>query len=139
MSDSHSCKEFENLDSEEKLNVKEQTQEQEEDNDETYEDVEEKHRSSGYRKPKTLSSMDEVEAMLKALKLKYLSNNPKVKNAINIYLHVGGNTPKSRWIVFDKIASFSFVKTSQIDSSEGKEDEDDEESGDVGFEGWIEG
>ncbi|KAI8020920.1 hypothetical protein LOK49_LG03G02572 [Camellia lanceoleosa] len=83
--------------------------------------------------------MDEVEAKLNALKLKYPSNNPNMKNAVNLYLHIGGNTPKSRWIVFDKIPSFSFVKTSQIDSSEGKEDENDEESGDVVFNGWVKG
>ncbi|KAI8022316.1 hypothetical protein LOK49_LG03G02554 [Camellia lanceoleosa] len=138
MDDSHSRKEFESIDFEEEPSEKKQPQEQEEENDETYKDVEEGQRSSRRRKPKTPSSMDEVEAKLKTLKLKYPSNIPNIKNAINLYLHIGGNTPTSRWIVFDKIASFSFVKTSQIDSSEGKEDENDEESEDVAFNGWVE-
>lgn len=127
MGGSHSREELESSDSEEEQNEEEQTQEEE---DETYEDVEEEQRSSGRRRPKTPSSMDEVEAKLKALKLKYPSNNPNLKNAVKLYLHVGGNTPKSKWIVSDKIASFYFVKTSQIDSSEAEDDEDDEESGD---------
>ncbi|GMP44005.1 hypothetical protein CsSME_00013137 [Camellia sinensis var. sinensis] len=127
MGGSHSREELESSDSEDEQDEEEQTQEEE---DETYEDVEEEQRSSGRRRPKTPSSMDEVEAKLKALKLKYPSNNPNLKNAVKLYLHVGGNTPKSKWIVSDKIVSFYFVKTSQIDSSEAEDDEDDEESGD---------
>lgn len=72
--------------------------------------------------------MDEVEAKLKAFKLKCPSTtNPNLKNSIKRYLHVGGNTPKSRWIVSNKIAAFSFVKMSQIDEDD---EDDDEESGD---------
>ncbi|KAI8012053.1 hypothetical protein LOK49_LG06G00795 [Camellia lanceoleosa] len=72
--------------------------------------------------------MDEVEGKLKALKLKYPStSNPNLKNSIKLYLHVSGNTPKSKWIISNKIVAISFVKMSQID----EDDEDnDEESGD---------
>ncbi|KAF5952322.1 hypothetical protein HYC85_010266 [Camellia sinensis] len=80
------------------------------------------------RRPKMPSSMDEVKDKLKALKLKYPSTtNPNLKNSVKLYLHIGGNTSKSRRIVSNKIAAISFVKMSQID--EGGED-DNEESGD---------
>ncbi|XP_021898615.1 protein CYPRO4 [Carica papaya] len=94
-------------------------------------------RSSG-RRAKTPSSLDEVEAKLKALKLKYPSSqNPSVKNAVRLYLHVGANTPKSKWITSEKFASYSFVKTSKLDGQEEEdEDEDDEDAGE-GESWWV--
>ncbi|OMO78940.1 Vacuolar import/degradation, Vid27-related protein [Corchorus capsularis] len=85
--------------------------------------------SSGRRRPKTPSSVDEVEAKLKALKLKYGSANtqhPSLKNAVKLYLHIGGNTPKAKWVTSEKLTSYSFVKTSNIDGQD--EEEDGEES-----------
>ncbi|KAI7985820.1 hypothetical protein LOK49_LG14G01293 [Camellia lanceoleosa] len=69
--------------------------------------------------------MDGVEAKLKALKLKYPSTtNPNLKNSVKLYLHVSGNTPKSRWIVSNKIAAFSFIEMPQINEDNDEESED---------------
>ncbi|XAR64033.1 hypothetical protein NMG60_11024228 [Bertholletia excelsa] len=108
----------------------EQTREEGED-DEFYEEAREggdSDRSSERRRPKTPSSIDEVEAKLKALKLKYPSHNPNLKNAVKLYLHVGGLTSESRWVVSEKLTTYSFVKSSQSDSSDGEEEEESEES-----------
>ncbi|KAH6782202.1 Vacuolar import/degradation [Perilla frutescens var. hirtella] len=80
--------------------------------------------------PKTPSSIDEVEARLKALKLKYnnKSSNPTPKNAVKLYLHVGGPTAKSKWVVSEKLAPYSFVKTSSNDEEEDDEFENGEGS-----------
>jgi hypothetical protein len=37
---------------------------------------------------------------------------------VNPYLHIGGNTPKAKWIVSDKYTSYSFVKTSKVDGGD---------------------
>lgn len=77
--------------------------------------------------PKTPSSVDDIESKLKALKLKYPST---VKNAVKLYLHVGGNTPSSKWIVSDKFTTFSFIKTCCVDGLDDEdENEDDEKEG----------
>lgn len=60
--------------------------------------------------PKTL---DEIDTKLKSLKLKYPSQSPNPnssKNAVKLYLHVGGNTPKAKWIISDKLTSYEFEK-----------------------------
>ncbi|XP_010270005.1 PREDICTED: protein CYPRO4 [Nelumbo nucifera] len=103
--------------------------EEEEENEEEYQDAEEEgeerqQRSSG-NKGKTLTSLDEVDAKLKALKLKYPSHNPTLKNAVKLYLHVGGNTPKAKWITSEKLTSYSFVKTSRIDDCSDEDGESD--------------
>ncbi|KAL4335965.1 hypothetical protein GQ457_07G025540 [Hibiscus cannabinus] len=88
-------------------------------------------RSSSDRRPKTPSSIDEVEAKLKALKLKYGSantQNPSLKNAVKLYLHIGGNTPKAKWVTSEKLTSYSFIKTSKISGQYGEEDGDESES-----------
>lgn len=72
------------------------------------------------------TSIDDVDAKLKALKLKYASpsssQNPNSRNAVKLYLHIGGNTPNAKWIVSDKLTSYDFVKTDEGDDKE--EDED---------------
>ncbi|KAI3465358.1 hypothetical protein Pfo_022021 [Paulownia fortunei] len=74
--------------------------------------------------PKTPSSLDEVESRLKALKLKYNNNNnPNPKNAVKLYLHLGGHTAKSKWVVSEKLVSYAFVKTASND-----EEDDDYET-----------
>ncbi|CBI32416.3 unnamed protein product, partial [Vitis vinifera] len=62
------------------------------------------------------SSDDEVEEEeeeqyddLKDLKLKYPSQSPDLPNAVKLYLHIGGNAPKAKWIVSEKIAFYSLV------------------------------
>lgn len=98
--------------------------------EEHYEDSKEEvdqQNSSERRRPRTPSSVDDIEAKLKALKLKYPSQNPNLKNAVKLYLHVGGNTPNSKWIVSDKVTSYSFIKTPQIEASDDEEEEEAEE------------
>ncbi|KAK9163293.1 hypothetical protein Syun_004195 [Stephania yunnanensis] len=87
----------------------------------------------------TSSSLDNIDAKLKALKLKYATNNNNnnpssqnpndVKNAVKLYLHIGGNTPKAKWITSEKMASYAFVKAEDLDSDDedefGKEKERD--------------
>ncbi|KAL6982899.1 Protein cypro4 [Sarracenia purpurea var. burkii] len=130
MGGAHSREDLETSDSEQE--DEDSKSREEEEDDETYEDVEEneEHSSSRRRRSKTPSSLDEVEAKLKSLKLKYPPHNPNLRNAVKLYLHVGGNTPKSKWVVSDKLTTFSFFKTSHLDSSDGEEDEDEEEDAD---------
>ncbi|CAK9176817.1 unnamed protein product, partial [Ilex paraguariensis] len=104
-----------------------QDQETEEEEEEYYEDAKSPS-SSGHKGSKTPSSLDEVEEKLKALKLKYPSHDPSPKNAVKLYLYVGANTPKSKWIVSDKLTSYSFIKTSQIDTSDDENEEEEENS-----------
>ncbi|KAL6270399.1 hypothetical protein ACE6H2_027310 [Prunus campanulata] len=93
-----------------------------------YDDAEEKpHQHSSKPKSETQdSSIDDVDAKLKALKLKYgspsSSSAAQNQNAVKLYLHIGGNTPKAKWVVSDK-TSYSFVKTSNVD---GDDDYDDD-------------
>nr|GMD96318.1 protein CYPRO4 [Ipomoea batatas] len=99
------------------------------DDEENYEDASTPSSFQPKTPAKTPTSLDDVEAKLKALKLKYnvgSQHNP-TKNAVKLYLHVGGNTPKSKWVVADKLTTYCFVK-----SGDGDEDEEDEECED----GW---
>ncbi|EYU25421.1 hypothetical protein ABFS82_03G044100 [Erythranthe guttata] len=86
--------------------------------------------------PNTPSSLDEVESRLRALKLKYNKDtpNPNLKNAVKLYLHVGGRTEKSKWVVVEKVVSYSFVKTA---SDGGEEDDSDEEEGPDPNSWWV--
>jgi hypothetical protein len=71
-------------------------------------------------KPHTL---DELDEKLKALKLKYpysSQQNPNSKNAVKLYLHIGGNTPKAKWIVSDKLTHFEFLKDDDVSDGGGK-------------------
>ncbi|KAF5747001.1 Vacuolar import/degradation [Tripterygium wilfordii] len=124
----------------------EQSQEEEED-EETYHEAKDAtpDRFSSGRKPKSPSSLDEVEAKLKALKLKYPSSssqlqpqNPNLKNAVKLYLHIGGNTPKAKWITSEKRTCYFFIKSSKLegDGNENK-DEDEEESEGEGDSWWV--
>nr|XP_027094353.1 protein CYPRO4-like isoform X2 [Coffea arabica] len=84
--------------------------------------------------PKTPSSLDHVEAKLKALKLKYNNDNsskvsdPTRKNAVKLFIHVGGNTSNSKWAVAEKSATYCFVKTHSENGSDEEEDEECEEN-----------
>ncbi|XP_059446288.1 protein CYPRO4 [Corylus avellana] len=109
-------------------------EEEEEEEEEQYDDAEDQPKAF---KSKTL---DEVDAKLKSLKLKYgassspsssSSNNPNSKNSVKLYLHIGGNTPKAKWIVSDKYTSYSFVRTTKFDGGDDYDegDEDDEPDG----------
>lgn len=100
----------------------------EHEHEETFEDATQGSSERKTRTPSTPSSLDDVEAKLKALKLKYSSDSATaaVKNAVKLYLHVGGNTPKAKWVTSDKLTTYSFLKThSEADTD--VEDNDDEE------------
>lgn len=122
MGGSHSREDLEISDSDEEYETEHELEDSYED---CKEETPDRSSSSSKRRPTTPSSLDEVEAKLKALKLKYPSaaQNP---NAVKLYLHIGGNTPKAKWVTSEKLTSYSFVKTSKIDSHD--EDEDDDES-----------
>ena len=108
-------------------------EEEEEEQEANYEDATEGD-SSSERRIKTPSSLDDVEAKLKALKLKYSSKTNNAPNAVKLYLHVGGNTPQAKWVTAEKLTSYSFVKTRRIEDEDNEEDEDDEDE--EGGESW---
>ncbi|RDY14481.1 Protein CYPRO4, partial [Mucuna pruriens] len=90
-------------------------QEHEEEKEEHYEDAQ---TSSGSHS----SELDDVDAKLKALKLKYQTPSSSAKpqtrlplNAVKLYLHIGGNTPNAKWILSDKRASYAFLKDTKND------------------------
>lgn len=124
MGGAHSREDLELLDSDE---------EQQSEGEENYQDAEEKTQRSAERGPKTPSSVEDVEAKLKALKLKYASpsqsQTPNLKNTVKLYLHVGGNTPKAKWVTSEKLTCYSFSKTSrmEVDDEEYVEEEEDDD------------
>ncbi|PHT97433.1 Protein CYPRO4 [Capsicum chinense] len=98
--------------------------------EEQYEDA-----ADDYHAPVSNKTLDDLDSKLKALKLKYGSAGTptNVRNAMKLYLHVGGNTPKAKWIISEKLTSYEFVKTLKIG---GDSDDDGELSGgDEGF--WV--
>lgn len=104
------------------------------DQESNYDDAEEERQNSAERRIGTPSSLDDVEAKLKALKLKYSSpQNPNLKNAVKLYLYVGGHTPKAKWVTSEKLTSYSFVRTSRID---GADEDNDEDEGEEAEESW---
>ncbi|XP_028806794.1 protein CYPRO4 [Neltuma alba] len=104
------------------------------DGEASYHDAEEEHKNSADRRIGTPSSLDDVEAKLKALKLKYSSSqNPNLKHAVKLYLHVGGTTPKAKWVTSEKLTTYNFVRTSRVDDGDGGIDEDE---GDEAGESW---
>ncbi|XP_030450464.2 protein CYPRO4 [Syzygium oleosum] len=104
---------------------------------EEYEDAEEEQRrhqkephrasSSSGTTSQSLNSLDEIDARLKSLRVKYpaAARPPDLKNPVKLYLHIGGNTPKAKWIVSDKLTSYRFVRTSSVDGGGGGSDDDD--------------
>ncbi|KAL6494721.1 Protein cypro4 [Orobanche gracilis] len=79
-------------------------------------------------------TLDDVDTRLRDLKLKFQKSpapytrkpNVDTRNAVKLYLHVGGNTPKAKWVVSEKLSSYDFVKMLKID------DEDEYEEGELG-------
>ncbi|XP_060168258.1 protein CYPRO4 [Lycium barbarum] len=96
--------------------------------EEQYEDATENHQTPQVSN----KTLDDLDSKLKALKLKYASSeSPKnLKNAVKLYLHVGGNTPKAKWIISLKLTHYEFVKTMKIEG-----DSDDDDCEDEGF--WV--
>ncbi|GLT24880.1 hypothetical protein SLA2020_000440 [Shorea laevis] len=111
---------------------------EEEEEEEQYDDA-----SGDLQKPQSSSSssgtqksLDEIDAKLKSLKLKYPSQQPNLKNPVKLYLHIGGNTPKAKWVISDKLTSYTFVKTSKISAGEDEDDDDGEELRSGGGDSW---
>ncbi|XP_023529490.1 protein CYPRO4-like [Cucurbita pepo subsp. pepo] len=81
----------------------------------------------------TSSAIDDVDAKLKALNLKYGSSSPSQipnsKNAVKLYLHIGGNTPRAKWIVSEKLTSYDFLKTANVDGNNYDDEEEDDVRG----------
>ncbi|KAG5625132.1 hypothetical protein H5410_010350 [Solanum commersonii] len=103
--------------------------------EEQYEDAAD-DQASTRTPPVSNKTLDELDSKLKSLKLKYGSPETpmNLRNAVKLYLHVGGNTPKAKWIISQKLTYYEFVKTLKI----GGDDEDDYElssGGDEGF--WV--
>ncbi|KAM7251941.1 hypothetical protein ACFE04_023824 [Oxalis oulophora] len=95
--------------------------EEEESSEDQYDDAQDSTATSS-----SSPSLDDIDAKLKSLKLKY-PQNPNVVNPVKLYLHIGGNTPKAKWIVSDKLTSYKFVKSD--------DDEDDDVDGNESF--WV--
>ncbi|KFK39244.1 hypothetical protein AALP_AA3G219100 [Arabis alpina] len=86
--------------------------------------------------PSDSSSLD-IEEKLRALKLKYPSETPKMKNAVKLYRHIGGNTPKAKWVVSDKLTSYKFVKSSTVEGDDIDDYDDGEDSREGGESFWF--
>lgn len=110
-----------------------------EDRDEQSEEEDEYEDAQEEQKTAPVNSVDDLDSKLKALKLKYSSaQNPNLKNAVKLYLHIGGNTPKAKWIVSEKLTSYKFVKVLKIEDADIDEidyDDDDDYESSEGF--WI--
>ncbi|KAI3441383.1 hypothetical protein J3R85_002669 [Psidium guajava] len=110
---------------------------------EKYEDVEEEHgqkephrASSSSGTSQSLNSLDEIDAKLKSLRVKYpAAPPPDLKNPVKLYLHIGGNTPRAKWIISDKLTSYKFVRTSRVDGG-GDDDYEEDESVGRGVGSW---
>ncbi|WCJ17674.1 Vacuolar import/degradation Vid27-related protein [Euphorbia peplus] len=71
-------------------------------------------------------ALDDIDSKLKSLKLKYPdAQNQLGHRPVKLYLHIGGNTPTAKWVLSDKLTSYSFVKSSDLDDG----DEEDEDEG----------
>ncbi|KAF8054815.1 hypothetical protein N665_1312s0008 [Sinapis alba] len=98
--------------------------------------------ASGSKLSSDSSSTHEIEQKLSALKLKYPSPSsssatPKIKNAVKLYRHIGGNTPKAKWVTAEKLTSYKFVKTSSLEGEDVDEYDDGEESSEKGESFWF--
>lgn len=99
--------------------------------------------AAGDEIPKNYSShlstntLDEIDSKLKSLKLKYPSASAP-KNAVKLYLHIGGNTPKAKWVVSEKLTGYKFIKSKSVDEAAlggYGDDMDDELDENEGF--WV--
>ncbi|KAI7737510.1 hypothetical protein M8C21_020995 [Ambrosia artemisiifolia] len=102
---------------------------EQEDQEDDYEDVKDHHSPIIKTPPKTPSSVDAIEAKLKALKLKYQSKNQSLANPVKLYVYTGANSSNPKWVIVDKLTSFSFIKKT-MNWKDNEDDDDDEEEGD---------
>uniref|UniRef100_A0A7N0TPV4 Vacuolar import/degradation Vid27 C-terminal domain-containing protein n=1 Tax=Kalanchoe fedtschenkoi TaxID=63787 RepID=A0A7N0TPV4_KALFE len=138
MGGSHSREELETSDDEEYESEENESSEDDEKYEDSNDNVEDGERnSSGRKAKKTPNSMEEVEAKLRELKLKYTNPaenvNPNLSNAVKLYAYVGGNTPSGKWMVADKVTGYSFVRS----GGEGGDGEDEDEDEEVEDSWWV--
>ncbi|KAE8667871.1 Protein CYPRO4 [Hibiscus syriacus] len=94
----------------------EEDYEEEEQEEVQYDDALSDHQnaqSSSSTSSGTSKGLDDIDAKLKSLKLKYNSPQqsiPNLKNPVKLYLHIGGNTPKAKWVISEKLTSYRFTK-----------------------------
>ncbi|KAI3865826.1 hypothetical protein MKW92_009000 [Papaver armeniacum] len=129
MGGTHS-REDQELDSDESEREESETEQQESDDD--YEDVKSEHDrsspspSSGIKfKTPTSSGLDDIDAKLKALKLKYPASSQK--NSVKLYHYVG-----AKWTISEKFIIYSFIKSNKNQENENEEDDDEEEEDEYG-------
>ncbi|KAL3505196.1 hypothetical protein ACH5RR_035037 [Cinchona calisaya] len=128
MGANHSREDLDISDSDSDSDSESQTPEPHPEEDDNFEDAK-TPLSFDPKTPQSPSSLDHVEAKLKALKLKYnYKSDPAPKNAVKLYLHVGCNTAKSKWVVSEKCTAYSFVKTHEGNGSGDEGDEEYEEN-----------
>ncbi|KAK8706617.1 hypothetical protein V6N13_050173 [Hibiscus sabdariffa] len=102
----------------------EEYDEEEDQEEEQYGDALSDHQnaqSSSSTSSGTGKSIDDIDAKLKSLKLKYNSpqqSSPNLKNPVKLYLHIGGNTPKAKWVISEKLTSYSFTKKNDDDDDD---------------------
>ncbi|KAL4271541.1 hypothetical protein GQ457_13G007340 [Hibiscus cannabinus] len=102
----------------------EEYDEEEEQEEEQYDDASSDHQnaqSSSSTSSGTGKSIDDIDVKLKSLKLKYNSpqqSSPNLKNPVKLYLHIGGNTPKAKWVISEKLTSYSFTKKNDDDDDD---------------------
>ncbi|KAG1364426.1 protein CYPRO4 [Cocos nucifera] len=128
MGGAHSREGLELSDSESEAEEEEEYEEEENPQKEEHYIPSSAERSRG--KTLTPTTLDEVDEKLKSLKLKYSrpspssAQNPKAKNVVKLYLHIGGNSPNARWITSEKLASYSFFKSSRPDAADDSDGDD---------------
>ncbi|GKC83444.1 CYPRO4 protein, partial [Tanacetum coccineum] len=83
--------------------------------DEDYKDAQE---SSVPINKSSAAAVDDLDAKLKALKLKYSHNPP---NSVKLYLHT-----QAKWIISDKLTSYNFIKLDDDDVTDDVSDDENE-------------
>ncbi|XWS68019.1 hypothetical protein CRYUN_Cryun04dG0054400 [Craigia yunnanensis] len=133
---------------EDRITDSESEEEEEEEEEEQYDDASGNHQntqsssstsSSGAHK--SLDDIDDIDAKLKSLKLKSNSTQqrqtPNLKNPVKLLRHIGGNTPKGKWVVSDKLTSYHFFKTSKFNVDDDEDGDKSDGAGGKGESWWV--
>ncbi|GJZ74030.1 CYPRO4-like protein [Tanacetum coccineum] len=96
----------------------------EEDQQSQSEEEEDDYEDSKDHVIKSPSSTDDIDAKLKAPKLKFFKSQTP-HNSVKLYIHTGGNTAQSKLVLSEKTASFRFVKETQNTQEENNDEEED--------------
>ncbi|GAB2225285.1 hypothetical protein Droror1_Dr00006076 [Drosera rotundifolia] len=91
-----------------------------------YEDASSEPRNPTNKTPPESSpaSIDDIDARLKSLKLKYQSKRSHQNSGlVKLYQHIGGNTENARWVLSERLVPYSFKKTGRIEEDGEEEDE----------------